>query len=114
MCAAFPHSDYYESSVLGVARLLPSRLAQFRSGQTIRVPVFRFPTYVPLDGELYPWRYWKRAERADPVSNTLPVSNSRDGTNPAASDRVTSSAITPMEALSINTEASGAHFVVSS
>lgn len=28
--------------------------------------------------------------------------------------RVTSSAITPMEALSINTEASGAHFVVSS
>jgi hypothetical protein len=49
LCAAFPRSDYCESSALGVVRLLPSRLARFRAGQTIRVP-----TFVPLDGELYP------------------------------------------------------------
>jgi hypothetical protein len=75
--------------------------------------VFRSPTFVPLGGELYPWRYWRQAERAVPVSGTLHVSSSRDGLNPAASNRVTSSAITLEEALSINTEASGAHFVVS-
>jgi hypothetical protein len=76
--------------------------------------VFRFPTFVPLDGELYPWRCWEQAERAVPVPDTMPVPSSRDGLNPATSDRVAFNAITPVEALSINTEASGAHFVISS
>jgi hypothetical protein len=114
MCAAFPHSDYYGSSALGVVRLRSSRLAWFLARQTIRVPVFRYSTLVPLDGELYPWRYWRRAKRAIPVSTTMPAVSSRDGTNPAASDRISSSAITPVEALWINIEASVAHFVVSS
>jgi hypothetical protein len=60
--------------------------------------VFRSPTFVPLGGELYPWRCWRQAKRAVPVSGTLRVSSSRDGLSPAASNRVTSSAITPAEA----------------
>lgn len=54
LCAAFPRSDYYGSSALGVARLLPSRLARFRAGQTIRVPVFLLSTFMPVGGGLYP------------------------------------------------------------
>jgi hypothetical protein len=34
---------------------------------------------VSLDGELYPWRYWRRAMRAVPVSDAMPAPNSRDG-----------------------------------
>ena len=77
LCAAFPRSDYYGSSALGVVHLRSSRLARFGAGQTIRVPVFRSPTFVPLGGELYPWRYWRRAERAVPVSDAMPASSSR-------------------------------------
>jgi hypothetical protein len=54
MCAAFPHSDYYGSSALGVVRLRSSRLARLRARRTIRVPVFQSSTYVSLDGEFYP------------------------------------------------------------
>ena len=64
LCAAFPRSDYYGSSALGLVRLRPSRRAQFRAGQASRVPVFRSPTFVSLGGELYPWRYGRRAEES--------------------------------------------------
>ena len=64
MCMAFPCSDYYESSVLGLVRLRSSRLAQFRAGQASRVPVFRSSTLVPLGGELCPLRLWRGAEES--------------------------------------------------
>ena len=57
MYAAFPRSNYYGSSALGGIHLRPSRLAQFRAGQTLRVPVFRFSTFMHLGGVLYPWRF---------------------------------------------------------
>jgi hypothetical protein len=79
MHAAFPRSDYYESSALGVTHLRPSRLARLRAGQMIRVPVFRFSTFVPLDGGLYPWRCWRRAKRAVPVSDAMTAPGSEDG-----------------------------------
>ena len=73
--AAFPRSDYYESSALGVVHLRPLRLAQFRAGRTIRVPVFRSSTFVSLGGELYPWRCGGRAKERCPIPDTLRVSS---------------------------------------
>src|ERR1700679_1775320 len=64
MCMAFPCSDYYESSVLGLVRFRSSRLAQFRAGQASRVPVFRSSTFVPLGSELYPLQLWRWAEES--------------------------------------------------
>ena len=97
MYMAFPCSDYYESSVLDLVRFRSSRLAQFRAGQTSRVPVFRSSTLVPLGSELYPLRFWRWAEesrshlecdirihqrgtsnRAGSVHVTLPPTPSRD------------------------------------
>lgn len=66
---AFPRSDYYAGSAPDGVRLRPSRLAQFRAGQTYRVPVFRSSTFVRLGGVLYPWRYGRRAMGACPVPN---------------------------------------------
>lgn len=71
MCAAFPRADYYGSSALGRTRLRPSRLAQFRSGRVIRVPVFRSSTFVSLGGGLYPWRCGRRVEESGPISGAL-------------------------------------------
>ena len=97
MCMAFPCSDYYESSVLDLVHIRSSRLAQFRVGQTSRVPVFRSSTFVPLGSELYPLQLWRWAEesrshlecdgrihqrgtssRASSVRVTLPPTPSRD------------------------------------
>jgi hypothetical protein len=39
MCAVFPRSDYFGSSILGVVHLRSSRLAMLRAGRTIRVSV---------------------------------------------------------------------------
>jgi len=78
MYTAFPYSDYYESSALDVVRLRSSRLAQFRTGQTYRVPVFPSSTFTPLGGMLYPWRYGERAMEAHPVPSTLDVPSSRE------------------------------------
>jgi len=36
----------------------------FRTGQTIRVPVFRFSTSVSLGGRLYPGRYRRRVSES--------------------------------------------------
>jgi len=66
LCVALPRSDYYGSSALGVVLLRPLRLAQFPAGRTIRVPVFRSSTFVPLDGGLYPWRCWRRPRKVWP------------------------------------------------
>lgn len=44
LCVAFPHSDYYESSALGVVHIWPSQRARLPTGQTIQVPVFRLST----------------------------------------------------------------------
>ena len=64
---AFPRSDYYGSSALGVVRLRPSRLARLRAGRAIQVPVFRSPTFVPLGGELYPGRCWEWVKGVSPI-----------------------------------------------
>lgn len=69
--AAFPRSDYYGRSALGVVHLRPSRRAQFRTGQTIRVPVFRFPTLMPIGGELYPARCGRQGHESLPVSDAF-------------------------------------------
>lgn len=66
--AAFPHSDYYESSALGVVPIWPSQRARLPTGQTIQVPVFRFPTLVPLGGELYPVQCGRWGKGASPIS----------------------------------------------
>ncbi len=86
---AFPRSDYYGGSALGVVRLRPSRVARLRlrTGQTIRVPVFRFSTFVSLDGGLYPGDAGDGPKRAVPASDAIPAPGSRDGMTPAASNR---------------------------
>ncbi len=71
MCAAFPRPDYYGSFALGVVLLRPLRLAQFRAGRTIQVPVFRSSTFMSLGGGLYPWRCRRRTEESVAVSGTL-------------------------------------------
>lgn len=78
MCAAFPRADYYGSSVLGIILLRPLRLAQFLAERMIRVPVFRSSTFVSLDGELYPWRYGRRAGEKCPISDALCASSSAE------------------------------------
>ena len=93
MCAALPRADYYESSALGVVRLRPSRLAQFRSGQTIRVPAFRSTTCVPLGGELYPWRCGGWAHESASHPRCVPRIQQQGVTSLAASDRSASTAI---------------------
>lgn len=49
-----------------------------RTGQACQVPVFRSSTFVPLGGRLYPRRCRRRAERAVPVSDTVPVPSRED------------------------------------
>ncbi|KAH1711962.1 hypothetical protein KXX60_008776, partial [Aspergillus fumigatus] len=36
------------------------------AGRVIRVPVFRFPTFMPLGGELYPGRFGRRVKELVP------------------------------------------------
>ena len=114
LCTAFPRSDYYGSSALGFVHLRPSRLAQSASGQAIRVPVFRSPTFVSLGGGLYPWRYGRWAQRELVPSRTrCPRPAARRHT--AAPLRI---ALPPRHHATwrrarINSEASVAHFVIS-
>src|SRR6476469_3027599 len=93
MCAALPRADYYESSALGVVRLRPSRLAQFRSGQTIQVPAFRSTTYASLGGELYPWRCGGWVHESTSRPGCVSRIQQQGDTSPAASDRSASTAI---------------------
>ncbi|MCY1562541.1 hypothetical protein D9M68_999540 [compost metagenome] len=71
LCAAFPHSDYYESSALGVVHIRPSQRARLPTGQTIQFPVFRLPTLLPLGGELYPVQCGRWGIGASPISGLI-------------------------------------------
>jgi hypothetical protein len=85
---AFPCADYYASSALDTAPLRPSRLAQFRAGRTVRVPVFRSSTCVWLGGVLYPWRCGERACWSLSRPGRVIVRVLQQGElSPAASDR---------------------------
>ena len=78
LCVAFPRSDYYGSSALGVVRLRPSRLARLRAGRAIQVPVFRSPTFVPLGGELYPGRCWDGSKECPPFRERKSAPTEKD------------------------------------
>jgi hypothetical protein len=75
--------------------------------------VFRFSTYVPLGGVLYPWRCGRRAVRACPLRARFTRTRQQGVTEPCHLESLSSSdAITSCEGVvGINTEASCAHFV---
>jgi len=113
LCAAFPRSDYYGSSALGGVPLRPLRLAQFRTGRTPRVPVFRSSTFVSLGGELYPWRCRRRPRKVQPSRARY----ARSAVGSYQPHRSRSQGLRRHHGMgrqpSINTQASNAHFVIS-
>jgi hypothetical protein len=114
LCAAFPRSDYYGSSALGVAHLRPSRRAQFRYRAGDPSSRVLISNLCAVRRRALPLAILKTDHESCSRLGRVDRAQQQGWTYPAASDRFASNAITIKEALSINSEASVTLFVVSS